>query len=57
MGEFGARDCRGEHACKAAIVSQFVTAGTALPVSAIVSGSIALVGNTIYWLQEDKCNG
>jgi len=55
VSEFGARNCRGNHECKAIIVSQFVTAGIVLPISAIVSGSIALVGNTIYWLQEDKC--
>ncbi|MGB0835016.1 MAG: hypothetical protein ACPGR2_10895 [Psychrobium sp.] len=55
VAEFGARDCEGEHACKAAIVTQVVTAGIALPVSAIISGSIALVGNTLYWLQEENC--
>ena len=55
VAEFGARGCNGEHECKAAIVTQFVTAGISLPVSAIISGSIALVGNSLYWLQEEKC--
>lgn len=55
VAEFDARNCNEEHECKAAIVTQFVTAGLSLPVSAVISGSIALVGNTLYWLQEEKC--
>ena len=42
--------CRAEFA-EAAVTSVFVTT-----TSAIVSGSIALVGNTLYWLEsQGKC--
>ena len=55
VAKFGARNCRNQHACKAQLVTQVVGASIILPVSAIISGSIALVGNTLFWLQEIKC--
>jgi len=53
---FNGLHCHNSHSCKAEFVSTLFVAAVALPVSAIVSGSIALVGNSIYWLQEkSKC--
>jgi len=54
-GEFGTRNCNGDHDCKAMFVGHIAGAAIIFPVSAIVSGSIALVGNTLYWLQERQC--
>lgn len=45
-------NCSTSHDCKAQFVGQVVGAAIVLPLSAIISGSIALVGNTIYWLNE-----
>ena len=56
VGDFKMRNCSGDHDCKAQFVSQLAGAAILLPVSAIVSGSIALVGNTMYWLQEQSCS-
>jgi len=55
VAKFGARNCRGEHACKVQLMTQLVGASIVLPVSAVVSGSIALIGNTLFWLQESDC--
>ncbi|WP_371189275.1 hypothetical protein [Thalassotalea maritima] len=52
LGNFKAINCLNNHDCKAAFLSQIVGAGLLLPVSAIVSGSIAVVGNTAYWMME-----
>lgn len=45
-------NCSRSHDCKSQFVGQVVGAAIVLPLSAIISGSIALVGNTIYWLNE-----
>lgn len=55
IAKFGARNCRHHHECKAQFVTQIVGASIILPVSAIISGSIALVGNSLFWLQEKAC--
>ena len=44
--------CNGKQACLEGIVSQLVVATLAGPVSVIVSGSIAVVGNSVFWLVE-----
>lgn len=44
--------CSGAGGCFAALGLSAVIAAAALPVSAIVSGSIVVVGNSVYWLQE-----
>ncbi len=49
---YGDVTCSGADHCKALFALRFIVAAAALPVSAIVSGSIVVVGNTIYWLQE-----
>jgi len=45
----GAGGCAGKELIFAL---SFVLNAAALPASAIVSGSIAVIGNTIFWLQE-----
>jgi len=43
-------DCKGEFFEEMAVIFLLI------PVSAVVSGSIAIVGNTMYWLEEKaKC--
>ena len=54
ISTFEAFACSGNHDCKAEFVAQVGGAVLLLPISAIVSGSIALVGNTLFWLQEQK---
>ncbi|KGJ89427.1 hypothetical protein [Thalassotalea sp. ND16A] len=45
-------NCSGNDECKAEFLGQVVGAAVVFPLSAIVSGSIAVVGNTVYWLNE-----
>ena len=45
-------NCSGNHECIAQFLGQFFSAAIVFPLSAIVSGSIAVVGNTVYWLNE-----
>ncbi|MDP2561083.1 hypothetical protein [Psychrobium sp. 1_MG-2023] len=49
---FGALDCSDGRDCKDVFISEILGSAVVFPVSAIVSGSIALVGNTVFWLQE-----
>jgi len=44
--------CSNSHECKAEFLGQVAGAVLVLPLSAVVSGSIALIGNSLYWLQE-----
>lgn len=44
--------CSGNHECKAQFLAQVVGVALVFPLSAIISGSIAAVGNTMYWLNE-----
>lgn len=44
--------CSNTHQCRSQFVGQIVGAALIFPLSAIVSGSIAVVGNTLYWLNE-----
>ena len=42
--------------CKAELVNAIVISTLATTASAVVSGSIALVGNTLYWMEsQGKC--
>lgn len=44
------------HSCKAELIAAVATSTFATTASAIVSGSIALAGNTLYWLEsKGKC--
>lgn len=49
---FDQLNCSSNHECKSQFVGQVVGAALLFPLSAIVSGSIAVVGNTMYWLIE-----
>ena len=45
-----------EHSCSAEIIGALATSTLVTTTSAIVSGSIALVGNTLYWAEsQGKC--
>jgi len=55
MTSIGEVDCDGNSDCKDEFIGQIIGSSLLLPISAIISGSIALVGNTVYWLQQDKC--
>jgi len=55
MTSIGEADCDGSRDCKDEFIGHMIGTSLLFPISAIVSGSIALVGNTVYWLQEDKC--
>lgn len=48
---FQQMNCQNEE-CKAQAVAELASSMIILPLSAIVSGSIALTGNTLYWLEE-----
>ncbi|OUS30714.1 hypothetical protein A9Q98_04200 [Thalassotalea sp. 42_200_T64] len=45
-------NCSGNHQCKEEFLGQVVGAALVFPLSAILSGSIAVVGNSVYWLYE-----
>ena len=49
---FKGLQCSSNHECKAEFLAHVTGAALILPVSAIVSGSIAVVGNSIFWLKE-----
>lgn len=49
---FHGLNCSSNHQCKAQFLGQIAGAVLVLPLSAIISGSIAVVGNTMYWLNE-----
>jgi hypothetical protein len=44
-------NCQNEE-CKIDLVAELASSIIIVPLSAIVSGSIALTGNTLYWLEE-----
>lgn len=48
---FRKMNCQNEE-CKAQAVAELASSVIIVPLSAIVSGSIALTGNTLYWLEE-----
>ena len=50
-------NCSGSHDCEAQFLGSIVGAAILFPLSAVISGSIAVVGNTIYWvIDQNKCN-
>lgn len=56
LGRFNGLHCSGHHQCKAQFLGQVVGTAVLFSISAIVSGSISVVGNTMYWLSEQgKC--
>ncbi|WP_020648468.1 hypothetical protein [Solimonas variicoloris] len=40
--------CTSEYSCRTRIIAAYLM----LPLSAVVSGSVVVVGNTVYWLQK-----
>ena len=48
---FRSMNCQNEE-CKTQLVADLASSILLVPLSAIVSGSIALTGNTLYWLEE-----
>ena len=52
MEIFDELNCSGSHECKSQFLGQIVGATLVFPISAFISGSIAVVGNTFYWLNE-----
>lgn len=57
-GMFKDLECSNNKDCKAVFLEEVLASVIIFPVSAIISGSIALIGNTIYWVEEyGQCNG
>jgi len=51
-------ECSNKGDCKTMFLSNIIGSIIVFPVSAIISGSIAVVGNTIYWVEEyGQCSG
>lgn len=49
--------CSDSHQCKSQFLGQVMSAAIIFPISAVISGSIAVIGNSIYWLNEQgECN-
>lgn len=51
QNSFRKMNCQNDE-CKAQAVAELASSMIIVPLSAIVSGSIALTGNTLYWLEE-----
>ncbi|AAZ25935.1 hypothetical protein [Colwellia psychrerythraea] len=51
-GMFGELECPSKDDCKAQLLGQILGSVIIFPVSAIISGSIAVIGNSVYWLNE-----
>lgn len=45
-------ECSNKGDCKAMFLGNIIGSVIVFPVSAIISASIAVVGNTIYWVEE-----
>ena len=57
-GAFEDLECSDNEDCKAVFLAEIIGSVIVFPVSTIISGSIALIGNTIYWVEEyGQCNG
>lgn len=57
-GMFGELECPSKDDCKAQFLGQVLGSVIVFPVSAIISGSIAVIGNSVYWLNEQgQCGG
>lgn len=44
-------NCGSSHECKNQFLGQVIGATLIFPVSVVISGSIAVIGNTMYWLK------
>ena len=49
---YGQGVCSDNQGCLTIVAVKLIAAAVALPASAIVSGSIVVVGNSIFWMQE-----
>lgn len=57
-GMFGELECPNKDDCKAQFLGQMLGSVIVFPVSAIISGSIAVIGNSVYWISEQgQCGG
>jgi len=55
---FSDLECSDKDDCTTKFLGEIVGSVIIFPVSAIISGSIAVVGNSIYWVNEyGDCNG
>ena len=55
---FGELECPNKDDCKAQFLGQMLGSVIVFPVSAIISGSIAVIGNSVYWISEQgQCGG
>jgi len=55
---FGDVECSDKDDCKTQFVGEVVGSVITFPVTAIISGSIAVIGNSIYWVNEyGECKG
>ena len=52
VGMFDDLECSDKHDCKSMFLSEIIGSVIVFPVSAIISGSIAVIGNSIYWIEE-----
>lgn len=52
LGNFSDIQCSSNDDCVAQLTGEALGSIIVFPVSAIISGSIAIVGNTIYWFKE-----
>lgn len=51
-------ECPNKEDCKTMFLGNIIGSVIVFPVSAIISGSIAIVGNTIFWVEEyGQCSG
>lgn len=57
-GVFDKLECSDKDDCKSMFLAKVIGSALVFPVSAIISGSIAVIGNTIYWVEEyGQCSG
>ena len=55
---FGDLECSDKDDCKAQFLGEVLGSVITFPITAIISGSIAVVGNSIYWVNEyGECRG
>jgi hypothetical protein len=55
---FDSLECSDKEDCKTQFLGALLGSVITFPVSAIISGSIAVIGNSIYWVNEyGECGG
>ncbi|MCJ8294688.1 MAG: hypothetical protein MJK15_09800 [Colwellia sp.] len=58
LGMFDELECSDKDDCKTQFLGEVLGSVIVFPLSAIISGSIAVIGNSIYWVNEyGECSG